>query len=148
MQTWILHGRMKSEEKDTVMHQFKLGEIQILVSTTVIEVGIDIPNATIMMIENAERFGLAQLHQLRGRVGRGAEQSYCILVANYGWFEKHHNKKDALDVREETATAQQRLDAMVATTDGFQIAEIDLKLRGPGRILRHKTKRASRIASR
>jgi ATP-dependent DNA helicase RecG len=128
----LLHGRMKSEEKDDVMHQFKAGEIQILVSTTVIEVGIDIPNATIMIIENAERFGLAQLHQLRGRVGRGAEQSYCILIANYGWFEKHHRKKDALDVREETVTAQQRLDAMAATTDGFKIAEIDLKLRGPG----------------
>lgn len=128
----LLHGRMKSEEKDAVMHQFQAGEIQILVSTTVIEVGIDIPNATIMMIENAERFGLAQLHQLRGRVGRGVDQSYCILVANYGWFEQHHNKKDVADVRDETATAQQRLEAMVATSDGFQIAEIDLKLRGPG----------------
>jgi ATP-dependent DNA helicase RecG len=128
----LLHGRMKPEEKDAVMHQFKAKEIQILVSTTVIEVGIDVPNATIMMIENAERFGLAQLHQLRGRVGRGAEQSYCILVANYGWFEKQHNKNEAMEAREETATAQQRLEAMVATADGFKIAEIDLKLRGPG----------------
>jgi ATP-dependent DNA helicase RecG len=128
----LLHGRMKSEEKDAVMHRFKAGEIQILVSTTVIEVGIDVPNASIMMIENAERFGLAQLHQLRGRVGRGTEQSYCILVANYGWFEQHYSKKDVLEVREETATSQQRLEAMVATSDGFQIAEIDLKLRGPG----------------
>jgi len=128
----LLHGRMKPEEKDAVMRQFKSNEIQILVSTTVIEVGIDVPNATIMMIENAGRFGLAQLHQLRGRVGRGAEQSYCILISNVGWFEKHHKKNDELDMQDEKEISRKRLEAMTATTDGFQIAEIDLKLRGPG----------------
>jgi ATP-dependent DNA helicase RecG len=128
----LLHGRLKSEQKDVVMKQFTAGEIQILVSTTVIEVGIDVPNATVMIIENAERFGLSQLHQLRGRVGRGADQSYCILIANYGWFDAHAKGMEALEVREEKEHARTRLETMVQTTDGFAIAEVDLKLRGPG----------------
>ena len=128
----LLHGRMKSEEKEDVMLKFKERDIQVLVSTTVIEVGIDIPNATIMIIENAERFGLSQLHQLRGRVGRGADQSYCVLVANYGWFDTQRRGKEMGEVKKEKQDAQTRLETMVATTDGFRIAEVDLKLRGPG----------------
>jgi len=112
----LLHGRMKSEEKEQVMEAFRRGDVHILVSTTVIEVGVDVPNATVMVIEHAERFGLSQLHQLRGRIGRGAEKSTCILVA----------PKNVAD------DARQRLEAMVATNDGFAIAETDLKLRGPG----------------
>ncbi|MDZ7318271.1 MAG: ATP-dependent DNA helicase RecG [candidate division KSB1 bacterium] len=114
----LLHGRMKSAEKDAIMTAFKNGDIQILVSTTVIEVGVDVPTATVMVIENAERFGLTQLHQLRGRVGRGAEQSYCILIARQGLTE------DALT----------RLRTMTETNDGFKIAEVDLQLRGPGEL--------------
>ncbi len=112
----LLHGRLSSEEKDAVMESFRKNETQILVATTVIEVGVDVPNATAMVIEHAERFGLAQLHQLRGRIGRGAAKSHCILVGPM------HKTEDA----------QARLDAMVATTDGFKIAETDLLLRGPG----------------
>ena len=112
----MVHGKMKPEEKDYEMNRFSKGETNILVSTTVIEVGIDIPNATMMVIENAERFGLSQLHQLRGRVGRGGEQSYCILMSS-----------DKL-----STDGRQRLHAMVSTTDGFEIANFDLKLRGPG----------------
>lgn len=112
----LLHGRMKGEEKEAVMQAFKSGEIHILVSTTVIEVGVDVPNATVMVIEHPERFGLAQLHQLRGRVGRGAHRSYCILMAP---------KMFAEGVRE-------RLTAFARTNDGFRIAEEDLRLRGPG----------------
>lgn len=112
----MVHGKMKNDVKDYEMQRFSKGETCILVSTTVIEVGIDIPNATVMVIENAERFGLSQLHQLRGRVGRGGEQSYCILMSS--------NKL--------SSDGRQRLDAMVATTDGFEIANFDLKLRGPG----------------
>lgn len=112
----LLHGRLRSEEKDDVMERFRRGELQILVATTVVEVGVDVRNATVMVIEHADRFGLAQLHQLRGRIGRGAAKSYCILVA----------PKNIAD------EARQRLETMVATTDGFQIAEQDLKLRGPG----------------
>jgi len=115
-QIQMLHGRMKPEDKDLAMTRFKNGEVQLLISTTVIEVGINVPNATVMIIESAEKFGLAQLHQLRGRVGRGAEQSYCILMAG----EKL--SKDA----------KKRLHAMASTSDGFEIAELDLKLRGPG----------------
>jgi len=114
----IVHGKMKSEEKDFEMQRFIKKQTQILLSTTVIEVGIDVPNATVMVVENAERFGLSQLHQLRGRVGRGGEQSYCILMAG--------NKL--------TAESKQRLNAMVSTNDGFEIANIDLHLRGPGDI--------------
>lgn len=112
----LLHGAMKSAEKEQVMSDFKAGKLQVLVSTTVIEVGVDVANATIMLIENAERFGLPQLHQLRGRVGRGAKESYCFLIAQYPM----------------TSDARVRLDTMAETNDGFKIAEIDLKLRGPG----------------
>ena len=109
---------MKPKEKDAEMQRFASGETQILVSTTVIEVGVDVPNSTIMVIENAERFGLSQLHQLRGRVGRGANQSYCILVTDY---------KLSDDTRK-------RMEIMTGSNDGFEIAEADLKLRGPGDI--------------
>ncbi len=112
----IVHGRMDAESKDYEMGRFKRGETHIMVSTTVIEVGVDVPNATVMVIENAERFGLSQLHQLRGRVGRGGEQSYCILMT-----------KNNLQ-----GSARERINTMVNTTDGFRIAETDLKLRGPG----------------
>jgi ATP-dependent DNA helicase RecG len=114
----LLHGRMRSEEKESVMEAFRRGELQILVSTTVIEVGVDVPNATVMVIEHAERFGLSQLHQLRGRIGRGGEKSTCILVAP----------------KSEGGESRQRLETMVATQDGFAIAEADLKLRGPGEL--------------
>lgn len=113
-----LHGKMSGEEKDAEMQKFKQGETDILLATTVIEVGIDVPNATIMIIENAERFGLSQLHQLRGRVGRGNEQSYCLLLTD-----------EAL-----SQDAKIRIKAMVDTCDGFEIANVDLKLRGPGEI--------------
>ncbi len=110
---------MKSDEKDAVMKRFSLGEIQILISTTVIEVGVNVPNASIMVIEHAERFGLSQLHQLRGRIGRGSRKSYCILMTDV------KRSKDA----------KVRLDTMARTGDGFEIAEVDLKLRGPGDFL-------------
>lgn len=112
----IVHGKMKAADKDFEMRRFIKRETQIMVSTTVIEVGIDIPNASVMVIENAERFGLSQLHQLRGRVGRGADQSYCILMSGYKL----------------TTEGKKRLEIMVASNDGFEIAEADLKLRGPG----------------
>jgi ATP-dependent DNA helicase RecG len=112
----LLHGRMKNEEKDAVMEQFRRGETNILVATTVIEVGVDVPNATVMVIEHADRFGLAQLHQLRGRIGRGTEKSHCVLVAP----------------KAIKGEARERIEAMVATTNGFEIAERDLKQRGPG----------------
>lgn len=112
----LLHGRLPKEEKERVMREFKDGRLRLLVSTTVVEVGVDVPNATIMIIEHAERFGLTQLHQLRGRVGRGAEQSYCILIS-YGQL---------------TPEAERRLQTMVNTDNGFEIAEIDLQMRGPG----------------
>jgi ATP-dependent DNA helicase RecG len=128
----LIHGRMKSDEKDDIMTRFKAGAIQILVSTTVIEVGIDVPNASIMIIENAERFGLSQLHQLRGRVGRGADQSYCILIGNYGWYDEHRKGLEPGEVKKEKINAQTRMETMVQTTDGFRIAEVDLRLRGPG----------------
>ena len=111
----VLHGRMKPAEKDSVMAAFASGEISVLVSTTVIEVGVNVPNASLMIVENAERFGLSQLHQLRGRVGRGTRKSYCVLVS---------------DLKSEKSKA--RLDVMKSTYDGYEIAEKDLLLRGPG----------------
>ncbi len=116
----LLHGRLRPDEKDAVMTRFRSGEIQVLVCTTVIEVGVDVPNANIMLIYNAERFGLAQLHQLRGRIGRGAHKSYCILMA---------------DMKKGSAEALAKLQVLEDTTDGFEIAEADLELRGPGDVL-------------
>ena len=115
----LIHGKMKADVKENIMKEFSSGDIDILVSTTVIEVGIDVANATIMVIEHAERFGLSQLHQLRGRVGRGTEKSYCILAAAY----------------RQSAQARDRLRVMEKHTDGFIIAEEDLKIRGPGDFL-------------
>jgi ATP-dependent DNA helicase RecG len=112
----MVHGKMKSADKDAEMQRFKEGKTQIMVATTVIEVGVDVPNASVMIIESAERFGLSQLHQLRGRVGRGAEQSYCLLMSSY----KISNE------------SRKRLETMVRTNDGFEIAEVDMQLRGPG----------------
>lgn len=111
----LLHGKMKPAEKEQVMASFKAGELDLLVCTTVVEVGVDVPNATVMLIENSERFGLSQLHQLRGRVGRGSKQSHCILITD--------------STSEES---RERLRVLSSTTDGFRIAEEDLKLRGPG----------------
>lgn len=110
-----LHGRMKAKDKDSIMEQFSAGKIDILVSTTVVEVGVDVPNAVDMLIENAEQYGLSQLHQLRGRVGRGSYQSYCILITNA-----------------QNDNARARMKVMCETSNGFTIAEEDLKLRGPG----------------
>jgi ATP-dependent DNA helicase RecG len=112
----LLHGRMKTEAKEQVMQAFARGDVDILVSTTVVEVGVDVPNAAVMLVEHAERFGLSQLHQLRGRVGRGAHQSYCILLYQYPLTDQ----------------GRERLKALTETTDGFEIAEKDLELRGPG----------------
>ena len=112
----MVHGQMKNKDKDEQMQRFVNGETQILVATTVIEVGVNVPNASVMIIENAERFGLSQLHQLRGRVGRGADQSYCILLTR----------------TELSKDTRKRMDIMVATNDGFRIAEADMQLRGPG----------------
>jgi ATP-dependent DNA helicase RecG len=112
----LLHGRLDNDLKEHVMRLFQSGELNILVATTVIEVGVDVSNATVMVIEHAERFGLSQLHQLRGRIGRGAAKSFCILMTGGKISEE----------------GERRLDAMVRTSDGFQIAELDLELRGPG----------------
>lgn len=135
MKVGLLHGRMSSDEKDRVMEAFLRNEINILVSTTVIEVGIDVPNASVMVIEHAERFGLSQLHQLRGRVGRGAEQSYCILMAP-NWMANLVQRSSQVSMidgeDDERVKAERRIAAMLETTNGFKIAEIDLKLRGPG----------------
>ena len=115
----IVHGKMKPEDKDYEMQRFIKGETQIMVATTVIEVGVNVPNASVMIIESAERFGLAQLHQLRGRVGRGEDKSYCILMTGF----------------ELSKEAKKRMGTMVETTDGFEIAEVDLQLRGPGDLM-------------
>ena len=115
----IVHGKMKPDDKEYEMQRFVKGETQIMVATTVIEVGVNVPNASVMVIESSERFGLSQLHQLRGRVGRGADQSYCILLSDYKLSDD----------------AKTRLKTMVETSDGFKIAEVDLKLRGPGNIM-------------
>jgi len=112
----LLHGRLDPEEKDETMRRFKAGEIDVLVATTVIEVGVDVPNATVMVIEHAERFGLSQLHQLRGRIGRGAAKSYCVLMTG----------------GKVSPEGDRRLKEMVRTQNGFEIAELDLELRGPG----------------
>ncbi len=114
----IVHGKMKAEDKDFEMQRFARGETQIMVATTVIEVGVNVPNASVMIIENAERFGLSQLHQLRGRVGRGADQSYCILMTGYKL----------------SADGKKRIETMTSTNDGFKIAEVDLEIRGPGNL--------------
>jgi ATP-dependent DNA helicase RecG len=115
----LIHGRMKGEEKEAIMADFKAGRVHILVSTIVIEVGIDVPNASVMVVEHAERFGLSQLHQLRGRVGRGKDPSQCLLIAQYPRSEE----------------AERRLRVMEQTTDGFKIAEEDLDIRGPGELM-------------
>ena len=115
----LLHGKMKSAEKEETMYRFTRGDVQILVATTVVEVGVDVPNASVMVIEHAERFGLSQLHQLRGRVGRGAERSFCVLLAS----------------DKQTAVARERLGIMEETNDGFRIAEKDLEIRGPGEVM-------------
>jgi ATP-dependent DNA helicase RecG len=114
----LLHGRLKSVEKESVMADFRANKNQVLLATSLIEVGVDVPNATVMLIENAEAFGLAQLHQLRGRIGRGAHESFCILIS------------DA-----KTPDSMERLKILAETNDGFKIAEADLKLRGPGELL-------------
>ena len=115
----IVHGKMKAKDKEFEMNRFLKGETQIMVATTVIEVGVNVPNASVMIIESAERFGLSQLHQLRGRVGRGADQSYCVLMTSHKLSEN----------------AKTRIKTMVKTSDGFEIAEVDLKLRGPGDLM-------------
>ena len=115
----ILHGRMKSDDKVFEMNRFKNGKTQIMISTTVIEVGVNIPNASVMIIESSEKFGLSQLHQLRGRVGRGSENSYCILMSS--------NKL--------SADAKKRIKTMTSTNDGFKVAEVDMEIRGPGNLL-------------
>ena len=148
----LLHGRMKSKEKQAIMTQFKTGHLHVLVATTVIEVGVDVPNATVMVVEHADRFGLAQLHQLRGRVGRGSQQAYCLLVsssvrrassslskaltANLP-FTIHKNSTGVLDplFQRFPQSARQRLEVLAKCSDGFELAEEDLKLRGPGDLL-------------
>jgi ATP-dependent DNA helicase RecG len=112
----LLHGRLDADDKEVIMRRFQRGEIDVLVATTVIEVGVDVPNATVMVVEHAERFGVAQLHQLRGRVGRGAAKSYCILITG----------------PKVSPQGDERLNAMVNTQDGFELAELDLQMRGPG----------------
>jgi ATP-dependent DNA helicase RecG len=113
----LLHGQMRSKDKEGVMAAFRAGELDALVATTVIEVGVDVPNATVMIVENADRFGLSQLHQLRGRVGRGADQSYCFLFAD-----------------PTTPDGEERMEAMAGSTDGFDLAEKDLEIRGAGEV--------------
>jgi ATP-dependent DNA helicase RecG len=120
----LLHGRMHSDDKQAVMDRFRSGQLDVLVATTVIEVGVDVPNATVMVILDADRFGIAQLHQLRGRVGRGAAASHSVLVAT----------------GEPTPDGEARLEAMVRTTDGFELAEVDLDLRGEGTVMGERQK--------
>jgi len=120
----LLHGRVPAEDKQQVMEDFRAGRIDVLVATTVIEVGVDVPEATVMVILDADRFGIAQLHQLRGRVGRGADASHCVLVTG----------------EEVSAEAEERLRAMVRTTDGFELAEVDLDLRGEGTVMGERQK--------
>ncbi len=124
----MLHGQMSADEKKTVMTDFRAGTTHVLVATTVIEVGIDVPNATVMLIDNADQFGLSQLHQLRGRVGRGSDVSFCILMGD-----------------PTNDTAAERIKVMTQTTDGFEIAERDLQLRGPGEFFRNTPARPARI---
>jgi ATP-dependent DNA helicase RecG len=128
----LLHGRVGAADKEQTMSLFRAGRLDVLIATTVIEVGVDVPNATVMVILDADRFGIAQLHQLRGRVGRGSDRSYCYLVSSA-----------------ETSDAEQRLSAMVRTTDGFELAEVDLELRGEGTIMgeRQKGRNDLRLAS-
>jgi len=114
----VVHGQLKAADRDAVMREFKAGRVQVLVATSLIEVGIDVPNATVMIVEGAERFGLAQLHQLRGRVGRGTEKSYCLLFSNA-----------------ETGASQARLEALLETNDGFVLADRDLEIRGEGQVM-------------
>jgi ATP-dependent DNA helicase RecG len=118
-QVSMVHGKMRPEDKDREMQRFIEGTTHIMVATTVIEVGVNVPNASVMIIESAQRFGLSQLHQLRGRVGRGAEKSYCVLMTDY----------------ELSKESKKRMDTMVETNDGFKISEVDLKLRGPGDLM-------------
>lgn len=125
----LLHGKMSAEDKDQVMQKFSKHEIDILVSTTVVEVGVNVPNATFMMIYDADRFGLSTLHQLRGRVGRSEHQSYCVLIAS-----------------PKTETGIERMTIMTQTTDGFELSERDLEMRGPGDFFGSKTKRSSRLS--
>jgi ATP-dependent DNA helicase RecG len=117
----FVHGRLKASEKDAIMERFRHGEVKILVSTVVIEVGVNVPNAVLMIIENAERFGLSQLHQLRGRVGRGEKKSYCVLFSESG-----------------SENSEKRLDIMSKTNDGFEIAKKDIEIRGPGDLFGEK----------
>src|SRR4030095_1963838 len=124
----LLHGRLSADETERVMEGFRQGEVHALLATSVIEVGLNVPNATVMLIENAEQFGLAQLHQLRGRIGRGAHESFCVLVSN----------ADGPSPRE-------RLRVLEETSDGFKIAEADLKLRGPGELLGQQQSGAARF---
>ena len=114
----VVHGQLRSADRDAVMHAFKAGEVEVLVSTSLIEVGIDVPNASVMIVEGAERFGLAQLHQLRGRVGRGTAKSYCLLFS-----------------QAETGASQARLEALLETNDGFELADRDLEIRGEGQVM-------------
>jgi ATP-dependent DNA helicase RecG len=123
---------MKAPEKEAVMADFMAGKIHLLVATTVIEVGVDVPNATIMMIEHAERFGLAQLHQLRGRVGRAGHQSYCLLMAATLGRHRMPLGKRPTGNQEPASLVKERLEALVRSNDGFEIAEEDLRIRGPG----------------
>lgn len=131
----LLHGRLDADEKESIMHRFRAGEIQVLVSTTVIEVGVDVPNASVMVIEHAERFGLAQLHQLRGRIGRGPAKSYCILMTGStrsAAAPGRGKRAMQMSLTPLTPEAERRVSAMVKTQNGFEIAELDLELRGPG----------------